>query len=355
MAGERTEKATPKRRNESRNKGQIPKSQDLNQGVTLAVGIYLISILAPSIMAKFQNSATHIFSNLDPNLINNESIIGFFSPHLYLLFDILLPIMLVLMIAGVIVNLAQVGFFFSLEPLKPKLDKLSPMGMIKGFKKFFDLKSLVELIKSLLKMAIVAGISYSVINSHRNDLLALLGSDVQQALALIGAIILEMITLITIILLIIGIIDKKYQTYEMEKSIKMTKEEIKDERKNSEGDPQIKSKIRSVQMQFAMQRMMSEVPTADVIITNPTHYSIALRYDTKIAPAPQVIAKGVDFVAFRIRDIAKHNGIPIVENKPLARTLYKIVPLEGLIPAELYVAVAEVLAFVYKQNKGKVK
>ncbi|HBH17798.1 MAG TPA: flagellar biosynthesis protein FlhB, partial [Cyanobacteria bacterium UBA9579] len=329
MAGERTEKATPKRRSESRKKGQIPKSQDLSQGITLAVGVYLISILAPSIMTKFSNSATHLFSNLDPNQINNENFLGFFSPHLYLLFDILLPIMLVLMVAGIIVNLAQVGFFFSLEPLKPKLDKLSPIGMIKGFKKFFELKSFVELIKSLIKMGIVAWISYSVINSHRTELLTLLGAELQQALALIGTIIIEMITQITIVLIIIGIVDQKYQIYEMEKSIKMTKEEIKDERKNAEGDPQIKSKIRSVQMQFAMQRMMSEVPTADVIITNPTHYSIALRYDTKIAPAPQVIAKGVDFVAFRIRDIAKHNGIPIVENKPLARTLYKIVPLEG--------------------------
>ena len=174
--------------------------------------------------------------------------------------------------------------------------------------------------------------------------------------AKISGIVFEMGLQICIVLIILGIFDKKYQEIEFEKSIKMTKEEVKDEHKNAEGDPKVKAKIKSVQMQFAMQRMMGAIPTADVIITNPTHYAIALRYDSKIAPAPQVVAKGVDFVAFKIKEVAKNNNIPIVENKPLARTLYKIVPLDGLIPAELYVAVAEILAYVFKlNNKGHVR
>ncbi|OGI22984.1 MAG: flagellar biosynthesis protein FlhB [Candidatus Melainabacteria bacterium RIFOXYA12_FULL_32_12] len=355
MAGERTEKATDKRRGKTRKEGNIPKSQDLNQAVTLAAGTYIIFLFAPSIMTKFIASAINTFSHLDPNLISREGLIGYFTPHIYLLFDILTPIMLLMMICGIAINFAQVGPYFSLEPLKPKFDKLNPAGMVQGFKKFFNLKSIVELVKSFIKMIIVAGIAYSVINSYQQEMLALLGADVQLSLSLIGTVIFDMITQITIVLIFLGILDKKYQAYEFEKSIKMTKEEIKDERKDADGNPEVKAKIRSIQMQFAMQRMMSAVPTADVVVTNPTHYAVVLRYDTQIAPTPQVVAKGVDFVAFKIKEIAKHNNIPIIENKPLARTLYKIVPLDGLIPAELYVAVAEVLAFVYKTNKNKGK
>ena len=197
--------------------------------------------------------------------------------------------------------------------------------------------------------------AYFVINARKGEIFNLIGVDLPQSLSTIASIIFDMLIRICIILFFIGIADKKYQQYEFEKSLKMTKEEVKDEAKNSEGDPKIKAKIRAIQMQFAMQRMMSSVPKADVIITNPTHYSVALKYDSKAASAPQVIAKGVDFIAFKIREIAKHNDVPIVENPPLARTLYKIVPLDGLIPAELYVAVAEILAMVYKANKGKIR
>ncbi|MDD3013022.1 MAG: flagellar type III secretion system protein FlhB, partial [Candidatus Gastranaerophilales bacterium] len=246
-------------------------------------------------------------------------------------------------------------FLFTLQPLKPKFDKLNPANMIKNLKKFFllDIKTLVELLKSLLKMAVVAIVAYLVIIDRKDELLNLLGAEIPQSLAVISNIMFQMLSQICIILILIGIADKKYQSYEHNKSLKMTKNEVKDERKNSEGDPKIKAKIKSIQFQYAMQRMISTIPKADVIVTNPTHYAIAIRYDTKIAPAPQVIAKGVDYVAFKIKEIAQNNNIPIVENKPLARTLYKVVPLDGLIPAELYVVVAEVLAYVYKTRKAR--
>lgn len=353
MADERTEKATPKRQSEARSKGQIPKSADFNSSLMLIIGLTLISIYIPSIYQRFKTSSIDILSHLDPNKITLENFSGFFTPYIHLLFQMLMPIMLPLLICGILINYLQIGFLFTLETIRPKLDKFSPMSIVSGFGKFFNSKSFVELFKSFLKMGIVSFVGYSVITSHQNQVLTLLGANVEDSLNIIGSIILGMTFQICIVMLLLGIADKKYQTYEFDKSMKMTKQEVKDEQKNAEGDPKVKAKIKSIQMQFALQRMSSAVPKADVIVVNPTHYAVALRYDTEIAPAPQVIAKGIDFIAFKIKEIAKNNNIPIVENKPLARTLYKIVPLDGLIPAELYVAVAEVLAFVYKTGKRR--
>jgi len=355
MSDDRTEKATPKRRQESRKEGQISKSQDLNMAVTLAVSFWVIVIFMNFISDKLRDITVSTLSNLSPHLVNKENILGYLTKYVWSATNILMPVMLFIMIAGIAINYIQVGPLFTTKTVIPDFSKLSPEKILKGFQKFFQLKSFVELIKSIIKASIVAGIGYSVIHKRMEELVGLLGSDIMTAVSVIGSIMFEMCFQICIILFILGLIDKKYQDYEYEKSIKMTKQEIKDERKNQEGDPMIKSKIRGIQMRFAMQRMMSTVPSADVIVTNPTHYAIALRYDTSKAPAPQVVAKGVDFVAFKIREIAENNKIPIVENKPLARTLYKIVPLEGMVPAELYVAVAEVLAYVYKTNKSRIR
>ena len=353
MSDDRTEKATPKRRSQSRQEGQISKSQDLNMAVTLAVSFWVIAIFMGFISDKLRDIAVSTLSNLSPHRVSKENIVGFLTNYTWSGIKILLPVMLFMMLAGVAINYIQVGALFTTKPITPNFSKLGPEKILKGFQRFFQLKSFVELIKSIIKASIVAGIGYSVIHKRMNDLVGLLGSDIMTSISVIGSILFEMCFQICIILFILGLIDKKYQDYEYEKSIKMTKQEVKDERKNQEGDPMIKAKIKGIQMRFAMQRMMSSVPTADVIVTNPTHYAIALRYDTSKAPAPQVVAKGVDFVAFKIREIAENNKIPIVENRPLARTLYKIVPLDGMVPAELYVAVAEVLAYVYKTNQNK--
>jgi len=355
MADERTEKATPKRRGKARNEGQISKSQDLNMAVTLAISFWVIFLFMPSISTKLKDITIDILSTLKPHTVTNSNFVGLFSTYVFIAIHILVPVMAFIMVSGIIINYIQVGPMFTTKTITPDFSKLSPEKIIKGFQKFFQLKSFVELVKSIIKAVLVGGVGYSVIRKREHELAALLGSDIMTSLGVIGSILLEMLIQICIILFILGIIDKKYQDYEFEKSIKMTKQEVKDERKNAEGDPKIKSKIRGIQMRFAMQRMMSSVPTADVIVTNPTHYAVALRYDTSKAPAPQVVAKGVDFVAFKIREVAQNNNIPIIENRPLARTLYKIVPLDGLVPAELYVAVAEVLAYVYKTNKNKGK
>lgn len=355
MTDERTEKATPRRRSKARSEGQVSKSSDLNMAVTLAVGFIVIFNFMSFINEKLSGIAVEIFSNLDPDLVSNRNFIGFFAKYVWDMINILMPIMSCMVVAGIIINYIQVGPMFTTKPITPDFSKLSPEKIIMGFKKYFQLKSFVELAKSIFKASIVAGIGYSVYKKREVELIGLLGSDIMTSLKVISSVVFEVMMQIIVMLFILGIIDKKYQDYEFEKSLKMTKQEVKDERKNAEGDPAIKSKIRGIQMQFAMQRMMSSVPSADVVVTNPTHYAVALRYDTSKAPAPQVVAKGVDFVAFKIREIAEHNNIPVVEEPPLARTLYKIVPLEGMIPAELYVAVAEVLAYVFKTGKRQRK
>jgi flagellar biosynthetic protein FlhB len=210
---------------------------------------------------------------------------------------------------------------------------------------------MVEFAKSILKLVIVGACGYAAINSREGDLLGLIGLETPIALNIIGSILINMIINMCLAMLILGFLDKKYQTYEYEKSIKMTKQEVKDEHKDIEGDPKIKAKIKSIQMQMARQRMMSAVPQADVVVTNPTHYAVAIQYDKSKAPAPIVVAKGVDYLAFQIRDIAKNNNVPIIENRPVARALYNTVPVDGIIPSDLYVAVAEILAYVYNNKR----
>ncbi len=353
MADEKTEKATPKRREKAREEGKVSKSQDLNSSITLLFGLLILFVYFPFIFSRFKYIAASLFKSLNPELITRENILGFLMIYLNEIIIILIPIMAIMVIAGIVVNFAQIGPLLSIKAIKPDITKLGPMKIMEGFKKFFNLKSMVELAKSLAKMVIVGGVGIYIIDKHKLEVISLLGAHPQVGLDVMGKILLELIITICIILLILGIIDKIYQDYEYEKSIKMSKQEIKDERKNAMGDPKIKGHIRRQQMKFASQRMMSAVPSADVVVANPTHYSVAIRYDSSKAPAPQVVAKGVDYVAFKIREIAEANNIPVVENPPLARSLYKIVPLDGMIPAELYVAVAEVLAFVYRTNKGK--
>lgn len=263
--------------------------------------------------------------------------------------------MIVLAAAAAVIKRLQVGAMFSMEVLKPKFNKFSPASMLGALKKVlnpFSAKNAVEVGKSLLKLLIIGGIGFNVVMSRKDELFGLVGADINTAFAVLGSILMQMIINMCLMMLLIGIIDKKFQDYQFEKSIKMTKQEIKDEYKNVEGNPQIKAKIRAMQMQMAQQRMMSEIKDANVVVVNPTHYAVALKYDRLVAPAPKVVAKGVDFLAFKIREIAKNNNVPIVENKPLAQSLYKLVPLGDIIPAELYTAVAEVLAYVYNKNRG---
>ncbi len=353
----KTEEATPRRRAKERERGNISKSQDLNSAMTISAGCVLMCILSSKIISNSTTLLYNTFSHLNPKEIPSDDIIAILVPFAKSAGTILLPFLLALAAITAITLRMQVGSLFAIKKLAPSLNKLAPAQILKGLKKTlnpFEPKNLMELAKSFAKMLVVAYCGFSAIMSRKDELFGLMGAGITPGFSVLGSVLTQMIINICIAMLIIGFIDKKYQDYEYNKSLKMTKQEVKDEWKNSEGDPMIKSKIKAAQMQFVQQKMMTAIPKADVVVVNPTHYAVAIKYDKAEAPAPKVVAKGVDFMAFKIREVAKHNDVPIVENPPLARALYKLVKLDAIIPAELYVAVAEILAFVYNKNKSGV-
>jgi len=353
---EKTESATGKRRQKERDKGNIPKSQDLNSALMVTSGIALLGMLGGKMLQNLQTLLFETFSHLSPKDISSDNILLIILPFVQSIGQILLPFLLTLMILGIIIIRSQVGHIFAIDKIKFNLANLAPSKMLTNAKKLFnpvEPRTLVELIKSFIKLLVVGSTGFSVLNSRKDELFGLVGLDLHSSFAIISSILAQMLINMCIAMLVIGIFDKSYQTYEFEKSIKMTKQEIKDELKDSEGDPKIKAKIRGIQMRMAQQRMMSNIPKADVVVTNPTHYAVAIKYDKSKAPAPMVVAKGVDFVAFKIKEVAQNNKIPIIENRSLARALYKLVPIDGIIPADMFVAVAEVLAYVYNKDKKK--
>jgi flagellar biosynthetic protein FlhB len=262
---------------------------------------------------------------------------------------VIAPILLISALVAVSANYLQVGFLFSIKPLIPKFNKLNP---IEGFKNIFSKNAFVEFLKSAFKIAVVAYVIYSYLKKNFILIPELLAMDMMATAHFIGNTIVNTGIRVAVVLLVIAIFDYGYQFWEFEKNLRMSKQEIKEEYKMTEGNPQIKSKIREKQRQMSLRRMMTEVPKADVVITNPTHFAIAVKYDAGKADAPLVLAKGKDLIAQKIKEIAKDNNVPIVENKPLAQALYKTVEIGDMVPAELYKAVAEVLAFVYSlKNK----
>lgn len=352
---EKTERATDKRREKERGKGNIPKSQDLNSALMITAGVAMLSIFSASILSNLKTLLAYTFTHLNPDEISTQNILLILATPTKTAIQILLPFLLVLMFLAIFIIRSQVGHVFSPEKISFKLDNLAPSKILQNAKKLFnpvEPRTMVEFLKSLMKLLIVGSTGFSVLNGHKDELFGLLGMDIVGAFTIIGTITMQMLINMCLAMLVLGFFDKKFQDYQFEKSIKMSKQEIKDEYKDAEGDPKIKAKIRSIQMRMAQQRMMSAIPTADVVVTNPTHYAVALKYDKLKAPAPMVVAKGVDFVAFKIREVAQNNNIPIIENRPLAQALYKLVPVDGIIPSDMFVAVAEVLAYVYnKDNK----
>ena len=261
-----------------------------------------------------------------------------------------LPLMAGILLVGVLANLIQVRFLFSTDTLKPNFGKLNPLP---GFKRFVSVKSLIELVKGVIKIIIVGWCSFSVIHSHLDQLMGMSQMGFVQAWTVIWGIAMSICWAIAIALLVIGIADWWLQRYQLMKQLRMTKQEVKDEMKNSEGNPEVKRKVKNAGRMLMRKRMLKAVPQADVIVTNPTHFAVAIQYDPDLAPAPRVVAKGADHMAFKIREIAQENGIPILENKPLARGLYAAVEVDHMIPPDMFIAVAEVLAYVYKRNKGR--
>lgn len=350
FSGEKTEKATPKKRQDSRKKGQVAKSQDVNTAVGF-VGVFLLLLFTGSYM---KDIVLYIFSHSFQDYMRMEltesNIQVIFLDILYELILLLGPIMIVALLAGVAANYMQFGFLFSTEAIQPKLEKIDP---IKGFKRIFSVRAIVEMLKSILKISFVGVITFAILWINREEILVLALKSVGASLVTVANITIQMGLIASSALLFLSVLDYLYQKYDFEKNIRMSKQDIKDEYKNIEGDPLIKSKIKQRQREMAMRRMMQEVPQADVVITNPTHYAIALKYDEKKLDAPYVVAKGVDYVAQKIKYIAKENDVIMVENRSLARALYSQAEIGDAIPEELFKAVAEILAYVYK-TKNKI-
>lgn len=349
--GEKTEPATSKKLNDVRKEGQVAKSKEIIMAVTLMALFIIIKVYVGNMGEKFISSFKEFYNSFEL-IVNSsseglsmklatESVKNIFVDTL----NIVLPIFLVAVVIAVLGNTLQQRWMVTAKPLSPKFSKLNP---INGFKRLFSFKQLFELIKSIAMMIVIVYVVYTTVKEKMNLLLTFYDVTLYRALALTGDAIIDLGIKISGIFLVIGFVDLVYQRIKFKQDTMMTKQEVKDEFKNTEGDPQVKGQIRRRMQEISRRRMMQQLPEADVVITNPTHFAVALKYEPNSGMAPVVIAKGADYLAFQIREKAKECNIEIVENKPLARILYNNVDIGMEIPPELYQAVAEILARVLK-------
>jgi len=343
---ERTEQATPKRKQEARKKGQVAQSKEISSVMILMVCMAFFYFGGSWMFWHLSEFITNIYQNINILRFNDVTAASAFAVDIsYKLLAVLFPFLIPIAIAGFVANVFQVGFQVNSEAIAPKFSKLNP---ISGVKRVISLKSLVELGKSIIKIIFIGSIAYILVKSDMKAFPALIHQEVGQILVFIARASLKICFFVCLAMLVLSVLDYIYQRWQHEKDLKMTKQEVKDEQRQTYGDPKVKARIRGVQMEMARRRMMEAVPEADVVITNPTHLAIALKFDAQEMIAPRILAKGAGHVALRIREIAEENQIPIVEEKPLAQGLYKMVEIGDYIPAELYRAVAEVLAYVYR-------
>lgn len=352
--GEKTEPATQKKLNDARKEGQVCKSKELDQAATLVVLFLLLRVFMSFLGQNFLQVFKDVYTKIPETVhtkgqMDTVAVMSYFQHSALIALKLVAPFFIAGVGIALIINILQVKWQISTKPLKPKFDKFNP---INGFKRMFSKDSLFELVKSIAKIILIAIIAYVTLKDRINEIFLLYNITLNQALAEIGSLVIDVGFRISLVYCIIGAVDYIYQKHKFGEDMKMTKQEVKDEMKNSEGDPQIKGKQRQRMQEASRRRMMQDVPQADVVITNPTHYAVALKYDSSAGTAPVVIAKGADFVAQKIKEIAKDNHVEIVENKPLARMLYANVEVGSEIPPELYQVVAEILANVYRaQNR----
>lgn len=345
----KTEEPTPKKLQDARNKGQIPQSKEIGSFGVLAAFAVAVAVLAPysasmtfgrlkTLMEQSGTISLDVGNAGDVLMSTILSILLYFS-----------PIFATFIVVALVVQLGQVGFLFSSDPIIPKLSKISPLA---GVKRLVSVKSLVEFLKGLAKMGVVGLVAYIAAAPEFDRLEAMIQLDVVDILLEVQVLVIRILIGVLIVLFLIAALDYAYQSYDHIKQNRMTRQEVRDEHKQAEGDPHVKARLRQIRADRARQRMMASVPKADVVITNPTHFAIALSYKEDEMVAPVVVAKGADDVAFRIREVANDHGVPIVENKPLAQALFATVEIDQQIPPEHYQAVAQVISYVYKL-KGK--
>lgn len=348
--GEKTEPATQKKLEDARKEGKVAKSKDLTQAFELVVLFLLLKIFIGYVGERMVNlfDATigrmAEFYQVNQIGVSIQAVSALFINAILEMLLIVWPFFVFGFVITFLVTIYQVGWKVSGKPMQPKLSKFNP---INGFKRILSKDSLFELLKSIIKVVVIIYIAYTSIKDEANNLFILYEISLNQAVALTGEIIIDVGLKISVIYVAVGLGDYLYQRHKFNEEMKMTKQEVKDEYKNTEGDPQIKGRIRQKMREVSQRRMMQDVPKADVVITNPTHFAVAIKYDAEVSKAPVVVAKGEDFLAQKIKEVAKENHVEIVENKPLARMLYHNVDIGSEIPPELYQAVAEVLAMVY--------
>ncbi|MBN2008087.1 flagellar biosynthesis protein FlhB [candidate division KSB1 bacterium] len=346
---EKTEKATPKRRGEAREEGNVARSMEINSATVLLVGILALYFLSGWMLSHMQWGIKFLIQQSPFIELSVEDLDNFAMIAIRFLLECVAPLAFIILVFGIVANVLQVGLMFNLKPLQPNFNKINP---IEGFKRLFSMRSLVEFIKGLIKIFIVGYIAYLTIKSDFQTFYLLLDSHIPVIVLQLGKLAFKLVLKTTLILVILAILDYLYQRWEFEKNIRMSKQEIRDESRQSEGDPKVRGRIRALQRQIVVNAMIKELPEADVVITNPTQLAVALKYDTASMTAPKVVAKGARKMAERIRNIAVEHGIPIVENKELAQALFKTVDVGKEVPTKFYQAVAEVLSYVYRL-KGK--
>lgn len=349
--GEKTEPATAKKLKDARDDGKVTKSKELTAAFDLIVLFLVLKIFISFVGERLVGIFDYVYSRMPDFLKINSTSVSPVAASYYMA-DILLQMLLTMLpfllfgfVITFLVSVVQVGWKVTGKPLKPDLNKFNP---INGFKRIISKDSLFELLKSIIKIAVIFWVAYSRVKNHKEELFILYEIPLNQAIALIGSVIIDTGLYISIVYLVIGFADFAYQKHKFNEDMKMTRQEVKDEFKNTEGDPQIKGRQRRKMQETSQRRMMHDVPKADVVITNPTHLAVAVKYDADVNAAPVVLAKGEEYVAQKIKEVARENNIEIVENKPLARMLYHNVDIGAEIPPELYQAVAEVLATIYK-------
>lgn len=346
--GERTEAPSAKRREDFRKKGQVAQSKEVQTAALLTLLLLFWIFYIPVFWRDLSELISSIWRSMGEMEVTASSTVHITAFIIKEMALMLSPLFLVVMVIGFFSSFFQIGWLFTTKPLVPDIAKFN---IIKGFGRFFSRKSLIEVAKSLFKVILIGWLAYSTVLDNFEEALVLVDATALSTVKFIGRIAAVILAKVCALLILIAFIDLMFVRWEMEEKMKMTKQEVKEEFKESEGDPMIKAQIRAIQREMARKRMMAEVPEADVVITNPTHISIAIKYDSEEMDAPQIIAKGVNRIAMRIREIARENDVPIVENPPVARLLHKV-DLGATIPGDMFKAVAEILAHVYSLKKG---
>ena len=345
----KTEPATPKRKEEARRQGQVAISRDLSTAAVLLGGIGLLAAMVPMGMQRMtevtRQGLAFSFDQPFQNGLTIEQVYTVIVRTGITILALSLPLLGGILLVGSGASLAQTGLLWRSNAIQLDIGRINP---VKGLSKLVSLRSVMELIKGLLKIAIVTGVGVLIVRHDVLQVPGLMEFDMDTALQVTGRLSLKVALAVSGAIGVLAGLDYLYQRYEWERSLRMSKEEIKEEHKAAEGDPLIKSRVRAAQRDLSKKRMMAAVKTADVVVTNPTHLAVALKYDSTMMAAPFVVAKGAGFVAERIRELARHHGVPVVEHKFVARTLFKLVDIGKEIPANLYRAVAEILAFVYR-------